>query len=658
MDFLNKLFKRPKLSLIFIAVLLAVSGLLAVSYVTGIVESAQYAHIVEQQISQVIFSTRIIDALQKERAASVAFLSPNIPGDEKFLNDKYALTDKLLDELGSNPALDALRKEISSIRQNIASLPPSSGSILAVTENYSRIIEEFNNSIVSLVQKTQDNELKTKFHSLIFLTRAKELLGQARMMLLAVIDSNGFTNQTLQAFASLTSVFNYNIERFVSWSQPEIKNYFISHFNTPAVSKTRELIEKTVLSSSSGVLETHSNEWWLVSGETASILFDVESFTLKDITETLSRLRYRVYTHLLKVLFFIVFVLTMLIVSSAPRQETAPEEDARMSRIYQSPVYLLILVVVSIFGAQTISALLIRKGLLPPFSPIITAFIDSLLTMLMVIPILYLFLFCPLILHIRQRHKAQQEQKRLLKELSEQNARLEQLNRLMSEYVSDVSHEFKNPLTVIRESINITLKRDTANAIKPRDRRMLELGRNNTDRLIRLINDLLDLSKIESGRITIHHTRINASDIINDVLSMYATAIEEKKLTVSTHSEAEDPTVDADADKITQVVINLLSNAIKYTRPGDRIDITIRRTDSFMTLEFADTGPGIEPQDLPRIFDKFERITAESQEGTGLGLPIAKEIVELHGGSIQAQSTPGKGSVFTVTLPVHVSELI
>jgi len=360
---------------------------------------------------------------------------------------------------------------------------------------------------------------------------------------------------------------------------------------------------------------------------------------------------------LLKVLFFIVFVLTMLIVSSAPRQELEPEEEAGMSRIYQSPVYLLILVVVSIFGAQTISALLIRKGLLPPFSPVITAFIDSLLTMLMVIPILYLFLFCPLILHIRQRRKAQQEQKRLLKELSEQNSRLEQLNKLMSEYVSDVSHEFKNPLTVIRESINIILKRDTANAINPRDKRMLELGRNNTDRLIRLINDLLDLSKIESGRLTIHPTQVNIADIINDVLSMYTTAIEEKKLRIATHIKTEDATIEADADKITQVVINLLSNAIKYTASGDKVDVFITRTDSSLILEFADSGPGIAPDDLPRIFNKFERITAESQEGTGLGLPIAKEIIELHGGSIEAQSSPGQGSVFTVTLPLQASKL-
>jgi signal transduction histidine kinase len=175
------------------------------------------------------------------------------------------------------------------------------------------------------------------------------------------------------------------------------------------------------------------------------------------------------------------------------------------------------------------------------------------------------------------------------------------------------------------------------------------------DRLSRLISDLLDISRIEAGRIQLNKQKADITPIINEVLSLLQEPAKEKNLILTTSSSGL-PHVEVDPDKITQVITNLVGNAIKFTPSGGQITVAASQYEDHLQIDVIDTGLGIPHQDLDKIFDKFYQVTrADSSQkikGTGLGLPICKGIIEKHGGKIWVESELGKGSKFSFTLPL------
>ena len=185
----------------------------------------------------------------------------------------------------------------------------------------------------------------------------------------------------------------------------------------------------------------------------------------------------------------------------------------------------------------------------------------------------------------------------------------------------------------------------------------LKIVEEETDRLSRIIDDLLDLSRIESGRIKFKKENVNLIDVIKKSVDTIKKQAEEKHLELKMQLPEIIPCVTADPDKITQVIVNLLSNAIKYTKEGE-VMISVRRDDGQVEVEVSDTGIGIAAEDLQKVFEKFQRIEKPGIEvkGTGLGLSIVKALVELHGGNIFAESELGKGSKFGFSIPVAENE--
>lgn len=227
---------------------------------------------------------------------------------------------------------------------------------------------------------------------------------------------------------------------------------------------------------------------------------------------------------------------------------------------------------------------------------------------------------------------------------------LRELDRRKSDFVATVSHEFKSPLSVIKESLSIILD-GIAGEINPEQKGMLEKGKKSIDRLIRLVTDLLDVSKIESGKMEIRKEMIDIGQLVNEVLKTHGKEIYKKQLILKKDIPKNIGMLLADRDKLTQVMINLFSNAIKYTPSGGNIAISLLGIKSEIRFEIFNSGPGISKEGIDKLFDKFERITAEKQEGTGLGLSISKDIIELHKGKIWVESEVGKGNKFIFTLP-------
>ncbi|PIP68587.1 MAG: hypothetical protein COW92_00400 [Candidatus Omnitrophica bacterium CG22_combo_CG10-13_8_21_14_all_43_16] len=253
--------------------------------------------------------------------------------------------------------------------------------------------------------------------------------------------------------------------------------------------------------------------------------------------------------------------------------------------------------------------------------------------------------------------RAAKEKERLQKEIAAKkveleaaNRKLQQLDKIKSDFVANVAHEFRTPLTIIKGNIDLVNKGGLG-SVAPSQKEMLEGAINIVNRLARLVNDLLDISKIESGKMELKKEAVDINKTIEENLVIFDKIIKDKKQKIEKSLAGDLPKISADRDKATQVFVNLLSNAIKYTPESGTIIIKTVNLETEIMVEISDTGEGMAQEDMDKIFDKFTRVTAEKKEGTGLGLPIAKDIVSLHKGRIWVKSELGKGSQFYFTLP-------
>jgi signal transduction histidine kinase len=213
-----------------------------------------------------------------------------------------------------------------------------------------------------------------------------------------------------------------------------------------------------------------------------------------------------------------------------------------------------------------------------------------------------------------------------------------------------VSHELKTPLTAMRTSAQVLEAAGIATETK---REMLDIILRNIDRQTNLVNDLLDLSRIESGRMKLKFERVSLDSLIADSIESVKHAASEKGIKQNLELSESLSSVKGDREKLTQVVINLLNNAIKFTPRSGEITIKTIELNGQVEVKVRDTGIGIPPEDLDKVFDKFYQVDStltREAGGTGLGLAICKGIVEAHNGKIWAESELGKGSTFIFTL--------
>ena len=240
------------------------------------------------------------------------------------------------------------------------------------------------------------------------------------------------------------------------------------------------------------------------------------------------------------------------------------------------------------------------------------------------------------------------------KEMEKANRELRKLDQLKSDFVSMVSHELRSPLTVTREAISQVLDGVCGETSKEQQQ-FLAMSIEGIDRLSRLIDNLLDISKIEAHKIILRRELIDIVFLAGEVSSSFAFAFQNKGLEVK-HSFPKDKIeLYVDKDRMTQVFVNLLSNALKFT-PAGCIEISIVDKEDVVECAVADTGIGISEEDLPRIFSKFEQFGRDfesAEKGTGLGLAISKGSIELHRGKIWAESKLGLGTKISFTLPKY-----
>jgi PAS domain S-box-containing protein len=248
---------------------------------------------------------------------------------------------------------------------------------------------------------------------------------------------------------------------------------------------------------------------------------------------------------------------------------------------------------------------------------------------------------------------------RVAKDITEKKRyerRLKELDKMKSDFVSNVSHELRTPLTAIKGSVDNMLDGLTG-SLNEKQVRYLARIKSNTDRLSRLINDLLDLSRIESGRVEVRPTIVPLAALAEEVAEHLRALAAEKMIQIEVQSPDRGLTVWADRDKVTQILMNLIGNAVKFTPQEGKVTVAMEKNGiEDVRISVADTGPGILPEETNKIFVKFYQVAnieKQRPKGSGMGLAISKALVEMHGGKIWVESELGRGSTFYFTLPAQ-----
>jgi signal transduction histidine kinase len=243
--------------------------------------------------------------------------------------------------------------------------------------------------------------------------------------------------------------------------------------------------------------------------------------------------------------------------------------------------------------------------------------------------------------------------------IREANTELLRLNRIRSEFTTMVTHELRTPLTAIKEGIELI--RDGIDGPVTSDQcDTLDIAKNNVDRLARLIHNVLDFSKIEAGIVEMHFEQTDLNKLTREVCSLMAMAALKKNIQVDFKLPPEALLSVCDPDKIMQILINIFDNAIKFTESGGRITLNLLQTPQEIRIEIKDSGIGIRPEDINRIFEMYGQGAVKGMwktGGFGVGLAISKKLAEHHGGKIMVESEPEQGTKFILSLPAKATQV-
>ena len=257
-----------------------------------------------------------------------------------------------------------------------------------------------------------------------------------------------------------------------------------------------------------------------------------------------------------------------------------------------------------------------------------------------------------------RQEKARAEE--ALRQVQVQAEQLRSLDAAKSRFFANISHEFRTPLTLTLGPLE-DLEDGAFGEFSEAAREQIALAHRNAQRLLRLINQLLDLSRLESGTIRLNRQPVPVAPMVRGIAGAFAALAERKSICFEMHIPRDPVVIDGDPERLEEIFVNLIGNAFKFTPEGGRItvDVAPEHARERVVITVEDTGTGIDPEDLPHVFDRFfqgKRGQDLATPGTGIGLALSKELVDLHGGTLSVESTPGEGSTFTVVLPLLASE--
>ena len=237
----------------------------------------------------------------------------------------------------------------------------------------------------------------------------------------------------------------------------------------------------------------------------------------------------------------------------------------------------------------------------------------------------------------------------LAKSFNSMAARLREIDRMKETFYATVSHELRSPLNAMQEAARL-LEARSSDPLTARQERLIAIFQKGTERLLRLVNEVVDLARIDAGMLAVEPRPFSVENAVKQAIGIFRAQAEQQRIALRPDLQPDAGEMLGDEDRIVQVLVNLVSNALRYTPPGGSVIVTLRHTAAHIEITVSDTGIGIPADLLPVIFERFRQAHA-NKGGAGLGLAIVKSLVEAHGGKVKVESHEGKGSQFTVTFP-------
>ncbi len=263
----------------------------------------------------------------------------------------------------------------------------------------------------------------------------------------------------------------------------------------------------------------------------------------------------------------------------------------------------------------------------------------------------------------QQLSKKAEAEKLRSQEAQAEVQRVKDLEEIKSRFFSNVSHEFRTPLSLILGPIELAQKENLQSHTNRHESEILlprkswEVIKNNALRLEQLVDQVLNIARMKDGQVFLNLQKGGLVRFIRTVVYSFESSLEQKRISFNVSFPPEDNQAYYDKDKLEKIISNLISNAIKYTPEGGKVTVSIQLVKKHLVIEIADTGEGVSKENLPKIFERFYRIEGTEEKGTGIGLALTKELVDLHNGQISVKSTAEKGSTFKVRLPVSLEDL-
>ncbi|MFZ9846552.1 MAG: ATP-binding protein [Flavobacteriales bacterium] len=659
MHFFNRINLRQKLLLATLFPLTIVCWF-SVDKILAEIEEKDKLEIIGTRAHELKLISHLVHEFQKERDYSVLYINNATFEMQLKLREQVKQTDSLVRAIKiviQREQLDtSFYPEITAIQKVRGNVEAFVYTYEEADEYFSTYIEKMIDRIAAIATATRTEKTNDPIRAYISLINTKESLGRMRTTVNKAFDMHVFDGLDYGKFAGQKGAFESNLKSFIKLASPTLSDNFQRDFSQGSVAKMLEMTSYVFAHPTEKLFAYSSEDWWFSTTSALNIVYAVESLSLSEIdkivNDDINSANDAINSSIAIVIVTVLMVILLVSFSirSVDSQMRRLSLAAKKIEDGNTEIDLKVYTHDSI-GDLTKAFLSLAENtndLAEVANKIGQGNYD--------VPV-----------KIRGPHDVlgqsivnmQQSLKNATKELNDLVEELKLSNKYKSEFLANMSHELRTPLNSMLILSKLLMDNSDGNLTGDQVDSAQVINKSGNS-LLRLINDILDLSKIEAGKLDVEMAEVSVNEVLNDVHNLFKPLAAEKKINLEFQNVIADKVFHSDKHRLEQILKNIISNAIKFTPVGGRLSVGARYRDNAIAFEITDTGIGIPASKQAQVFEAFKQADGSISRqygGTGLGLSITKNLVNLLGGEIVFKSEEGKGTTFTVLFPLELISL-